>query len=38
LFAQIKQEMREEGCHESVLHARAKVKAKELIKKHLGAG
>jgi hypothetical protein len=35
LFAQVKQEMREEGCHESVLKRRAKKKTKELIKNKL---
>jgi hypothetical protein len=35
LYAQVKQEMREEGCHESVLHKRAKEKTKELIKAKL---
>jgi hypothetical protein len=32
LFSQVKQEMREEGVHESVLQERAKKKTKELIK------
>ena len=35
LFAQVKQEMRDEGCHESVLKSRAKKKTKELIKNKL---
>lgn len=35
LFAQVKQEMREEGTHESVLKRRAKAKTKELIKNKL---
>lgn len=35
LFEQIKKEMREEGCHESVLYKRAKAKVKEAIKTKL---
>lgn len=32
LFESIKKEMREEGCHESVVHERAKEKTKKIIK------
>lgn len=35
LYKSVKQEMREEGCHESVLKRRAKTKTKELIKNKL---